>query len=88
MTTSRSPPGRARLKASVEEVDDPLPSFEELLGGNGDAQDPHHAGSCLDHGSGRADGAVGHPNPPSCDNAPTPGAKGGGDKRGETDGRK
>lgn len=75
------------MKASVEEVDDPLPFFEELLGGAGDAQDPHTATSSLDDGSERANGAVGHPKPPGCDNAPTPEARGGRDKRGGIDER-
>lgn len=78
---------RSHLKASDEENDGPLLSVEELLGDAGRAQGLQHAVSSVDYGSRRADSAAEHSTPIDCDNAPTAGAKGDGDKSGETDGR-
>jgi len=40
-----------------------FPPFEEVLRGAGEAEDPQHSVSSVDHGSGRADGAVEHLTP-------------------------
>jgi len=68
------------------ENDGPLPSFEEVLRGTGEPQEPQPAVSSLEHESGRANSAAEHPTPIDCDNAPTPATTRGGNRRGETDG--
>ena len=84
---NRGPSTVSNAHSSDEENDGPLPSLGQLLRGAGEAQDPQHAVSSVEHGSGTADGAAEHCIPIDCDDPPTAGAKGGGDQCGETDGR-
>jgi len=55
------------------ENDDTLPSFEELLFGAG--EESQRAGSSIEHGVGRSDGAFEHPTLEDCDNASTSGPR-------------
>ena len=73
--------------AGQEENDITFLAFEELLRGAGEAEDLQHAVLSIGHGSGRASGSAEHPTLIDCGDPFTAGAKGDGDKRGETDGR-
>jgi len=72
--------------AGEEENDDHFPSLEELLGHAGEAQKSLPTVSIFNHSNGKADNAIEHPTLIDCDNPPTSGAKGDGDKCGEADG--
>jgi len=83
---SDSPSIGPLLTAGEEENDDHFPSLEVLLGHAGEVQKSLPAVSIFNHSNGKADSAIEHPTLIDCDNPPTSGAKGDGDKRGETDG--
>lgn len=51
------------LTGGQDDNNGPLLSFEEVLRGAGDAQDPRRTVSSIDHKSQRADGAAEYPPP-------------------------
>jgi hypothetical protein len=71
--------------ADDEENDDALPSLEKLLGHAGEAQESPYAVSIFNHSHRRAEGAVEHPIPKDCNNAPAPEVERNENERGETD---
>ena len=62
---------------------DTLLSLEELLFGAGEVPESQRAGSSIEHGVGRSDGAFEHPTLEGCDNASTSGPRQGGDQGGD-----
>ncbi len=65
--------------------DGTLPSLDKLLSGIGGVPESQRAGSSIDYGVGRSNGAVEYPTPEDCDNAFTSEPRQGGEQGGDID---